>query len=79
MTYFNYHAKIKQKICSGELKSYHFDLHYKNIGFALVLNFTDKSYPIREHKFSEYFKLIGKHYSITKKGQIFCTTFLKHA
>ena len=62
MSYYNYHAKVAQKIKSGELTSYYFDSDYKNIGYALVLCFGLKKYPIREEKFSQYFELIGKYY-----------------
>lgn len=77
MSYYNYHAKIKQKIIAGELLSYYFEPNYKNIGFALVLNFAEKSYPIREYRFQEYFDIIGKLYNITQKDKIFYTSFLK--
>lgn len=70
MSYFNYHAKVKKIIIEGKLKYYYFDDKYKNIGFALVLCFEDKKYPIREKRFEEYFKLIGEYYTTTKNGNI---------
>lgn len=76
MAYFNYHARVMQKIKAGELTSYHFDANYKNIGYALVLCFQDKSYPIREEKFADYFSLIGDLYYI-KKEKACCVTKFK--
>ena len=73
MAYFNYHAKVKQKIKNGELKHYYFEPNYKNIGFAMVLCFADKNYPIREKHFNEYFELIGKFYFISKENNIYKT------
>lgn len=66
MAYYNYHARVMQKIKNEELQSYYFESNYKKIGFALVLCFKDKKYPIRENRFKEYFDLIGKLY-VTKK------------
>lgn len=74
MAYFNYHAKIQTKIKNGELTSYHFDQNYPQIGFALVLCFGNKKYPVREHAFAEYFDLIGNIYSTTKCGNEYITT-----
>lgn len=70
MSYFDYHAKIKKMIRNGELKYYYFDKQYKNIGYALVLCFEKKIYPIREEKFFEYFELIGEYYQIEKNNDI---------
>ena len=64
MSYFNYHAKVKKLIAEGKLKEYYFDKNYNKIGFALVLCFSNKKYPIREKHFEEYFELIGKFYKI---------------
>ena len=75
MSYFDYHAKIKKLIKSGELTSYHFDSAYKNIGFALVLCFGEKCYPIREDRFFEYFELIGEYYKTHKNGDEYETIF----
>ena len=76
MGYYNYHAQVKSKIKNGELKSYHFEKDYKNIGFCLMLCFNDKCYPIREKHFEEYFNLIGEYYSTIKDGKNFITIFL---
>ena len=73
MAYFNYHAIIMQKIKNGELKYYYFEPNYKNIGFALVLCFGDKKYPVKETRFDEYFDLIGNYYVTTKAGNTFKT------
>lgn len=77
MAYFNYHAKLKTMIESGKLTSYYFTDNYKNIGFALVLCFSAKKYPIREPMFEQYFELIGKNYLITKSGDVYLTSVLK--
>ena len=77
MSYYNYHASVMLKIKSGKLKSYHFDKNYKNIGFALVLCFEDKNYPIREKHFEQYFELIGTYYQIKQVGDI-CFTIPKN-
>ena len=74
MSYFNYHAKVKRLITAGKLQSYYFDTDYKNIGFALVLCFEDKKFPIREKHFQEYFELIGKVYKIEQIDEV-CYTY----
>ena len=76
MSYYNYHAKIKNKIKNGELINYYFDYNYNKIGFCLVLVFEDKKYPIREKHFEEYFELIGNLYN-TKKIENKCLTQFK--
>ena len=75
MTYFNYHAKIERKIKEGKLKKYYFVNNYKNIGFALVLNFDNAEFPIREHKFEHYFNLIGLYYNTEINGDVYFTKF----
>lgn len=60
MAYFNYHAKVKQKILSGQLESFKVVDKHNSISPALVLYFSDgKAYPIREHKWDEYFEFIS--------------------
>ena len=76
MSYYDYHASIKQKIHDGRLTSYYFDANYKKIGFALVLCFGEKTYPIRESHFEEYFDLIGRLYLIVCKNNVCHTKFL---
>lgn len=73
MAYYNYHARVMQKLKNGELRYYYFEPSYKNIGFALMLCFTDKKYPIRETHFDDYFELIGKYYITVKKGDTYNT------
>lgn len=61
MGYFNYHSKVMNKIKKGELKSFEFVDEYNNISPCLVLSFKDGSkFPIREHMFDDYIKLLGK-------------------
>ena len=78
MSYFNYHAQIKRKIYNGELICYYFDANYKKIGFALILCFKSKTYPIRESHFAEYFELIGTNYLTICKNNVCYTKFLKN-
>ena len=76
MGYFSYHNKIKRLIRQGYLTSYYFDGNYANIGFAMVLIIKGKKYPIREHKFDEYFKLFGEFYTTKKQNNVYITTFV---
>lgn len=60
MSYFNYHAKIKQLIRGGHLVGYAVIENYHGISPALVLYFdNEKPMPIREHRFDEYFEILG--------------------
>ena len=77
MAYFNYHSKIQKLVEQGKLSCYYFCQNYNKIGFALVLVIDGKNYPIREHKFDEYFDLIGRYYSTKKVGDFYHTTFQK--
>lgn len=57
--YFNYHAKVKSLIRNGEALYYEFVDEYHKISPCLLIFFKgDKVYPIREHRFMEYFDLI---------------------
>ena len=57
--YFNYHAKVKNKIEQVGVEKFEFVEKYKNISPALLIYFKDGSMmPIREHKFLEYIALI---------------------
>lgn len=59
MSYFNYHAKAKNKINSGKLTKFEIVDKWNNISPALVLYFSDgEVMPIREHKWQEYLNLI---------------------
>lgn len=60
MGYYNYHAKLKQKIKDGELEKFEFVDSYKNFSPCLVLYFKDgKVFPVREYMFDEYIKLLN--------------------
>ncbi len=74
MGYYNYHAQVINRIKQGKLKSYHFEKNYKGIGFALVLKFDDKKFPIREKHFEIYFDLIGNYYLTQKIFDEYFTT-----
>ena len=59
MSYFNYHAKAKKLIKTGELKYYTIVEDYNGIKPALVLFFyNEKPMPIRQHHFNEYLILL---------------------
>lgn len=59
--YFNYHAKVKNKIKEVGVEKFEFVEAYKNISPALLIYFKDGSMmPIREHKFLEYVALFDK-------------------
>lgn len=63
MSYFNYHSTAKSLIKQGKLQGYYFTENYNNIRPALVLLFNDQKHPampIRQHKWYEYFPLIGE-------------------
>ncbi len=57
--YFNYHAKAKKLIKTGQLTYYTIVDDYNGIKPALVLYFkNDKPMPIRQNRFEEYLKLL---------------------
>ncbi|MGI5841864.1 MAG: thermostable hemolysin delta-VPH [Christensenellales bacterium] len=61
MTYYNYHAKVKEKLLSGQLKTFKIVDEYNTIKPAMLLEFNDgKIYPIREHMWEHYFDIINK-------------------
>lgn len=56
--YYNYHAKIKEKIKDGKLVSFKIVDKWNSISPALVLFFSDgTTKPIREYRWEEYFEL----------------------
>ena len=61
MGYFNYHAKSKSLINGGHLVSFEIVENWNGIKPALVLHFdNNRSIPIREHRWDEYWGLINK-------------------
>ena len=67
MPYFNYHAKIKNKIKNKELVKYEIVDEYNGISPAMLLYFKDDTImPVREYRFLEYFELL-KDYSFDLK------------
>lgn len=57
--YFNYHAKAKSLIKSGELEYVEIMDDYHGIKPAMVLYFSShKPMPIRQEHWEEYYKLI---------------------
>ncbi len=59
MTYFNYHAKLKSLIKSGDCLSVSLLYKYHNIKPAMVFYFkTHKPMPVRNYRWQEYFPLI---------------------
>lgn len=60
MAYFNYHAKIKNKIRNGEMVNAEFVDKYHKISPALIITFSDGFIaPIRESHFADYIYLIN--------------------
>ena len=61
--YFNYHAKAKKLISSGNLINYKIFKNWNGICPALVLFFNNhKPMPIRREKWNDYFKYINNYY-----------------
>lgn len=59
--YYNYHAKVKKLIKTGELIDYQLLPVYNNISPCLLLIFKNHPpMPIREYRFSEYFDLLSE-------------------
>lgn len=62
MGYFNYHAKAKKLISSGELAGWEIVPRHNAIEPALLLYFKGGLVmPIREHRWQEYFELFEKY------------------
>ena len=60
MRYFNYHAKAKRLIKTGQLVRYEFVKNHNSISPALVLYFKDhRPMPIREYRWLEYFEILN--------------------
>lgn len=61
MSYFNYHAKAKNKIKNNELIKVEIVESWNKISPAMLLHFLDGSIiPIRQYRWEEYFELINK-------------------
>ena len=59
--YFNYHAKIKNLICSGHATGYERLEKHNNISPCILIYFDNhRAMPIREHRFEEYEFLFAK-------------------
>jgi len=62
MSYFNYHAKAKNKIKNNHLVAFKIVDNWNGIRPALVLFFDDNiPMPIRRHHWDEYLNLIEKY------------------
>lgn len=61
MSYYDYHAVIKQRIRAGELTGYHFTDNYPRIGPALVLEFSTYPMlrPIRPDHWQDYVDILA--------------------
>lgn len=65
---FNYHAKVRRLIKSGQAESFEFLDNYNNISPCLLIHFKNSiSMPIREHKFDEY-KILLVQFSVPMKN-----------
>ncbi len=59
--YFNYHAKVKKLIESGQAEYFEIVPEYHKISPCMLIHFKDsKPMPIRQHKFEEYEFLLLK-------------------
>lgn len=62
MTYFNYHAKVKNLITRGHCTGARILEEYHGICPALLLFFDNHPpMPIREYKWQEYFLILKSH------------------
>lgn len=62
MSYFNYHAKVKNLIKTGHCVKAEIVEKYNNISPALIIYFDNNiPMPIREQRFNEYFELLEQH------------------
>ena len=62
MSYFNYHAKIKNLIKSNHCLSVSLLYKYNHIKPAMVFYFDNaKPMPVRDYMWQEYFPLIKKY------------------
>ncbi len=60
--YFNYHAKVKNLIKSGQATGFKFINEYHKISPCLLIYFKNHTpMPIRPHKFDEYLFLLAKY------------------
>lgn len=70
MGYYNYHAMIKRRMCSGESFGVEIREAYKGISPAMIIIFSDRIYPIREYRFEEYFAIFRELGIIVKDSRI---------
>lgn len=62
MSYFNYHAKVKNLIKTGHCVKAEIVEKHNNISPALIIYFDNNiPMPIREQRFNEYFELLEQH------------------
>lgn len=60
MAYFNYHAKIKNKIKEGKCVRVEVVNEYKKVKPAMVFYFTDDNPMfVRDYRFMEYYTLLN--------------------
>ncbi len=60
MSYFNYHSNVKKKINQSTTVQMILVNSYNNISPCLVIVIDSGNYPIREHRWQEYFELASK-------------------
>ena len=62
MSYFNYHAKLKNLIKNGDCIGVSLLYKYQNIKPAMVFYFSNhKPMPVRNYRWDEYFPLIKEY------------------
>ncbi len=60
MPYFNYHSNIKKKIKENkDFQAFIVD-NYNGISPCLLIKIDTKYYPIREHRWQEYFDIANR-------------------
>lgn len=60
MSYFNYHSTVKKKILQSQNVQMSIVDKYKEIKPCLVVQTDFGCYPIRAHRWQEYFELAEK-------------------
>lgn len=55
--YFNYHANIKKKMFNSRFVKLVLVQNYNKIAPCMLVYVDDKCYPIKEHRWNEYFEV----------------------
>lgn len=60
MGYYNYHGLIKRRLRSGEKFNVEIRSEYNKIAPVMLICFADRTFPIREYRFEEYFVILNE-------------------